>query len=205
FAPPLPDSLLPVGPTHHLGPDGVSFADSATVAIPYSELDLAATGAPGPTGIPVYRFDTRLGNWERLRVTSFYRNFLFVRMESFCYLLFCRAKGSGIEEFGESVPPKDFSLSPGFPNPFNSSTILSLDLPRACSVRLAIYNACGQLVRAIEAGPLPAGSHRLQWDGRDDHGTELPSGLYVCQIEARPSGTGGQATIILRGKVALVR
>lgn len=205
FVPLLPDSLLPVGPTYHLGPDGVSFADSVTLAIPYSEFDLAATGATAPTAIPVYHFDTRLGTWERLRVASFYRNFLFVRMGSFCYLLFCRVRGNCVAELGESAPPKVFSLSPGFPNPFNSLTIFSLDLPRTRSVRLAIYNACGQLVRSVEAGPLPAGSHRLQWDGRDDHGTELPSGLYLCQLEARPIGTGGQATIIFRSKVALVR
>ncbi len=205
FSPPLPDSLLPVGPIYYLGPDGISFADSAIVAIPYSELDLAATGASEPAGIPVYRFDTKLGSWERLRVTGFYRNFLFVRMKSFCYLLFCGVRGSGVAELGEGLLPKVLSFSPGFPNPFNSSTTFSLDLPSARSVRLLIYNACGQMVRTIEAGPLPAGRHRLQWDGRDAHGTELPTGLFLCQLEARPLAGGGQATVIVRSKVALVR
>jgi len=203
--PPLPDSLSAAGVTYHLGPDGMSFTDSVTVAMPYTEADLVATGARDPSALPIFRFDTRRGTWERLYVTGVYRNFVFVRMANFCYLLFCRNKGSTVAEPQSALLPKVFSFSLGFPNPSNGCINFALDLPRPARVRLCFYDLCGRLVRSIDQGLLPAGSYRLQWDARDDQGAEVPTGIYLCCLEAQQLGTPGSSSMVARHKVALVK
>jgi flagellar hook assembly protein FlgD len=67
------------------------------------------------------------------------------------------------------------------PNPFNPSTQLALSLPRDGNVRLAIHDVRGALVRVLADGPLAAGDHRYTWDGRDDRGLQVPSGLYLAR------------------------
>jgi dienelactone hydrolase len=202
--PPLPDSLLAVGPTFYLGPDGLSFLDSVTVAMPYTQADLVATGANEPSAMPVYRFDTARSRWERLRVGRVYRNFLLVPMRSFCYLLFCGPRGTQVVT--EQAPlPEVFALRGGFPNPFNSGTTFVLDLPHPCAVKLTFYDASGRRVASVDAGVLPAGSHRLPWEARDARGDALPTGIYLCRVEAGAPGASRSPAFIATRKIALVR
>ncbi|MBC7188508.1 MAG: hypothetical protein H5U38_15905 [Calditrichaeota bacterium] len=203
--PPLPDSLVAVGPTYYLGPDGLSFLDSVTVAIPYTQADLATTGANEPSAIPVYRFDTAHSRWERLRVARVYRNFLLVPMRSFCYLLFCGPSGTKVVETEQAPLPAAFALRGAFPNPFNSRTTFVLDLPHPCAVKLAFYDASGRLAASANAGLLPAGRHRLPWDGRGAQGHELPTGIYLCRVEAVAPGTAPSSSFVATQKIALVR
>jgi hypothetical protein len=83
-----------------------------------------------------------------------------------------------------------FALSPSYPNPFNPMTQLRYRLPAAGPVRLAVYDAAGRRVRVLVAGERVAGEHPVSWDGRDDGGRELPSGLYLCELRA-----GGQRAV----------
>jgi flagellar hook assembly protein FlgD len=55
-------------------------------------------------------------------------------------------------------------------------------LPAATEISLEIFNAAGALVRRLVEGQLPAGSFSTQWDGRDDNGRELPTGIYFARI-----------------------
>jgi len=89
----------------------------------------------------------------------------------------------------EEDPPAEalaFRLRAGVPNPFNPSTRLDFDLPSPSAVRLAVYDLRGALVRVLEDGPLPAGRHSRSWDGRDDAGTPVASGVYFFRLEAGP-------------------
>jgi len=70
-----------------------------------------------------------------------------------------------------------------YPNPFNSSTRITLSLPAAADVQLSIYNILGQKVRSLERGHLSAGSHRIIWDGKNDAGHLLPSGVYFARLQ----------------------
>jgi hypothetical protein len=74
-------------------------------------------------------------------------------------------------------------LAPASPNPFETSTLISFELPSAQPVRVAIYDSAGRLVRELEAGRLPAGRYSRSWDGRDTQGRVAPSGLYFCVVE----------------------
>ncbi len=68
------------------------------------------------------------------------------------------------------------------PNPFNPRTELTLDLPVAGAAGVRIYDARGALVRRLLDADLAAGEHRVSWDGRDDAGRALPSGVYFARL-----------------------
>ncbi|MDZ7393974.1 MAG: hypothetical protein ONB25_13880 [candidate division KSB1 bacterium] len=203
--PPLPDSLLPVGHALYFSPDGIELQDSVTVAIPYTQADLTAVGVNDPTMIPVYRFRTRDGRWDRLRVAGVYRSFLLVPMRSFCYLVFCRPGGTAVAYDSPEAAPARFALLPGFPNPSNSQMVFPIELPQHRVVSLWLYDATGRAVRTIEAGLLPPGRHHLYWDGRDEHGNELPTGVYLVRLRAEPRGDTGHPPFEARTKVVVVR
>ncbi|MCB5287820.1 MAG: T9SS type A sorting domain-containing protein, partial [Candidatus Cloacimonetes bacterium] len=88
----------------------------------------------------------------------------------------------------------DDSQSPGmpnitvlksvYPNPFNPSTTLSYGLEKAESVKITIYNSRGQVVRSIDEGSKDAGYYDLIWNGDDDRGLSLPSGVYHIRMQA---------------------
>lgn len=76
-----------------------------------------------------------------------------------------------------------FQLMQNYPNPFNNSTLINFELPEAARVTLSIYNVLGQPVRTLLTGSLSAGPHRIQWDGRDESGSEAGTGLYICRLK----------------------
>ena len=69
------------------------------------------------------------------------------------------------------------------PNPFNPTVTLTLRMPSAGAGSLAIHDVNGRRVRQLLAGSLPAGERNVQWDGRDEHGAALASGVYFARFE----------------------
>ena len=82
------------------------------------------------------------------------------------------------------------------PNPFNPRTTIRFELARAGAARLAVYDVCGRRVRTLLDGSLAAGSHEAEWDGRDDSGREVGSGVYLARLES-----GGVAAVARMGLV----
>ncbi|OPX21603.1 MAG: hypothetical protein B1H02_07385 [Candidatus Latescibacteria bacterium 4484_107] len=80
--------------------------------------------------------------------------------------------------------PQEYFLYQNFPNPFNPITELRYQLPEASEVRLSVYNLLGQEVRRLVDEKMAAGAHSAQWDGRDDSGNPLASGVYLCRFRA---------------------
>jgi flagellar basal-body rod modification protein FlgD len=91
------------------------------------------------------------------------------------------------ERVATSAPTPNLTLAAprlwGRPNPFNPSTQFCFDLYGTAEVRLEIIDARGRVVRRLFSGELQAGSQALPWDGRDDHGTPVASGVYVGRLE----------------------
>ena len=85
---------------------------------------------------------------------------------------------------GISLEPVEFRLYPNAPNPFNPVTTLHYSLPRKADMELSIYNALGQRVRHILKKDCNAGHHTVLWDGTDNSGMRLASGIYICQLKA---------------------
>ncbi len=82
-----------------------------------------------------------------------------------------------------------------FPNPFNSSTSISVALPEAGEVDIEVYNILGQTVRRLFRGYRPAGVYQLAWDGRDEDGRAAASGVYL--VSAQMGGVRYLARITL--------
>jgi hypothetical protein len=73
-----------------------------------------------------------------------------------------------------------------YPNPFNPSTIVSFRLLQPTSVSLAVYNLRGQQVRVLISGEgLSSGTHTVVWDGKNEYGADVASGMYLCRLSAR--------------------
>ncbi|HXV13878.1 MAG TPA: choice-of-anchor B family protein, partial [Candidatus Krumholzibacteria bacterium] len=78
----------------------------------------------------------------------------------------------------------DFLLEQNFPNPFNPSTRIPFELTRGGRVALSIYDVAGRRVRAVLDRVMPAGLHETEWDGRDDGGRAVSSGVYFYRMQA---------------------
>jgi hypothetical protein len=90
---------------------------------------------------------------------------------------------AGVHEDG-TVLPERVHLHPNYPNPFNPQTVIefTLDAPRL--VRLEIFDLLGQRVRVLAFGARRAGVHRQLWNGMDDAGRAVGSGVYFCRLQA---------------------
>ncbi|MBK8167769.1 MAG: S8 family serine peptidase [bacterium] len=83
------------------------------------------------------------------------------------------------------TPAAAYRLLPNRPNPFNPRTEIRFELARAGTPRLAIFDLRGHKVRDLLSDqPFAAGVHAVPWDGRDDAGHDVASGLYISRIEA---------------------
>jgi flagellar hook assembly protein FlgD len=69
------------------------------------------------------------------------------------------------------------------PNPFGEGTRFSFALDREAAVRLTVYDILGRRVRTLAAGSHPSGAHQVAWDGADEGGLPLPSGVYLVRLE----------------------
>ncbi len=84
----------------------------------------------------------------------------------------------------EEGRPASFCLSQNYPNPFNPVTEFKLSLSRASHVKLEIFNLLGQKVKTAVDGDLGAGEFILDWDGKDERGLDVPSGIYFYRMTA---------------------
>jgi hypothetical protein len=80
--------------------------------------------------------------------------------------------------------PTEFALLQNFPNPFNPETTIKYNLADGKNVSLRIYNVVGQVVRTLVAEQQNAGRYTVRWNGTDDRGVSVSSGIYFYQIAA---------------------
>ena len=80
--------------------------------------------------------------------------------------------------------PTEFALLQNFPNPFNPETTIKYNLADPAQTQLRVYNLVGQVVRTLVREKQAAGRYTIRWDGRDDRGLTVSSGVYFYQITA---------------------
>lgn len=80
--------------------------------------------------------------------------------------------------------PKEFRLSQNYPNPFNPHTIIEYDLPKESYVTIKIYNILGQVVATLVNDEKPTGRYKVTWDGKDEKGEKVATGIYFYRIKA---------------------
>ena len=85
--------------------------------------------------------------------------------------------------------PAQFTVGQNFPNPFNPSTQIPFALPQQSRVTLTVYNVLGQRIRSLIEGEVrPVGSHTAVWDGKDDQGRGVASGIYIYSVRLETIG-----------------
>ncbi len=80
--------------------------------------------------------------------------------------------------------PTKFELYQNYPNPFNPSTVVEYALPEASHVKIEIFNLVGQKIKTLVDTYLDAGRYRIHWDGTDDNGIKVSSGVYIYRLVA---------------------
>ncbi|MBN1351839.1 T9SS type A sorting domain-containing protein [candidate division KSB1 bacterium] len=90
---------------------------------------------------------------------------------------------TNVEMCGCEVPTK-YALNQNFPNPFNPETSIRYQLPVSGMVKLIIYNSLGQQIRTLTSKNQTAGYHQVSWDGKDERGEPVSSGIYLYRLTA---------------------
>lgn len=89
----------------------------------------------------------------------------------------------GIDDGFDGVA-REFALYPNFPNPFNPETRIRFQLAKHSDVKVMIYDILGRKVRTLVSDKMDAGYHVVNWDGLNDEGSDVASGMYVYRIKA---------------------
>jgi hypothetical protein len=107
--------------------------------------------------------------------------------------------GVGIEEqeFWSGREDLTLRLHQNTPNPFESRTAVRYHIPNATQLSLRVYDSSGRLVKTLDDGNRPAGSYSVTWDGSDGSGSQAPSGIYFCRLQAGDA-TATRKMILLR-------
>ena len=85
----------------------------------------------------------------------------------------------------QDATPATYVLSPPYPNPFNPTVTIPFGLPVQGRVKLAVYNVIGQKVATLVDETKPAGYHRIVWNGCNDFGVAVSSGIYFARMDAK--------------------
>jgi len=103
----------------------------------------------------------------------------------------------GIADVAVDIPT-ELSLGENYPNPFNPGTTIEYDLPAPGGrVNLAVHNVRGRLVRMLVDGDVEPGRHKVYWDGKDDAGKIVSSGVYFYRLET-PRGAEQKKAVLLK-------
>jgi len=186
---------LPWRMNYHVDNNVVPFdGDWHSVTVPL--LSMEDQGAWDPDDRTWYGGGQGMPDWSRVQRLQFVSE-VAVQPESEIYLDRIRiVSPTAVEERIEAAPA-DFALSANYPNPFNSSTVMEFSLPSRERVEIQVVNSAGRVIRTLAASVYEAGVHRVAWDGTDESGQSVPSGVYMTRLRS-----GGEMRTV---KMALIR
>lgn len=95
-------------------------------------------------------------------------------------------------------PPNRTLLYQNYPNPFNASTVFRFDIDKPCEVRLRIYDAAGLLTRVLCDGYRQPGRYEEAWNGRNESGRPVASGIYFYRIETSVGNRQTRKMLLIR-------
>jgi len=122
-----------------------------------------------------------------------------------------RYKGSGIavsqiqsviknllmtSNVAETEIPNDFTLEQNYPNPFNPSTNIAFSIKQAQRISLKIYDQTGRLVKNLLDSDMNAGRHELSWNGKNEFGEFVSSGIYYYVLKGKELSQTQKMTLI---------
>ena len=90
--------------------------------------------------------------------------------------------GEELSSVINDLKPNNFKLFPMYPNPFNSSTIISYNVPKTSPVKIFVVDILGRKIKTLVDNVADAGLHQVKWRGYNDFGNLVPSGIYYIQF-----------------------
>jgi hypothetical protein len=94
------------------------------------------------------------------------------------------------------VNPAVTALNGNFPNPFNPTTAIRFSLKEAGLVKLNVYNLKGQLIKSLVKSDMSAGNHQILWNGEDERGSSVSSGIYLYRMETKDYQATGKMMLM---------
>ncbi|HMB91886.1 MAG TPA: choice-of-anchor D domain-containing protein [Rhodothermales bacterium] len=101
------------------------------------------------------------------------------------------------ESEGVSLVPTEYALEGNYPNPFNPETVIRYSLNVQSTVELVIFNVLGQRIRTLVQSDQTSGTYEVRWDGRDEAGQSVASGVYIYRLQA-DGFTASRKMLLLR-------
>ena len=163
----------------------------------------AASGATLRQAASVHLKDLRDGNWQKddtlsIDLSEFHGKTVALQMQTVRHFLDNSGSADYINlyRFDDATTtqplakrnvetlPTEFALEQNYPNPFNPVTAINYQLPSVSDVKLKIYNTLGQLVKTLVSQKQSAGNYAVQWDGTNDLGERVASGIYIYRLQA---------------------
>ncbi len=138
-----------------------------------------------PSDLEVYLVDVTRSTYTDLRRDAEYPFRPVTDVSKFTVLV---GKHDAMATELNSVLPRTFGLENNFPNPFNPSTTIPVSIPAAAEVTLKIYSILGEEIRTLHTGVLEAGRHWFTWDGRNDAGRGVATGVYLTRLTTPAGG-----------------
>ncbi len=102
---------------------------------------------------------------------------------------------SDVSAVGDNLP-RGLNLNQNYPNPFNPATTISFSLAQAGAVNLSVYDTAGRLVRTLVSESLTSGPHAILWNGQDESGRMVASGIYLYRLATPDHTLGGKMTLV---------
>jgi len=112
---------------------------------------------------------------------------------------FTRSAPSGVTSPGEGAPAPGIILHPAYPNPLNGTTTIEFTAPSPTTGTLSVYNVAGIKVRTLAEGQFAARTHKVAWDGTDDQGRAVESGVYFTRLTAGKTVRTGRVKLVKSG------
>ncbi|MFC1726444.1 fibronectin type III domain-containing protein [candidate division KSB1 bacterium] len=149
----------------------------------FYDMVVFKTGVPETGSAVEYELETNLENDQKYwwKVKAFDGIFKSDWSEVFTFTVDTSVT-VGIEE--ETTVPVVFKLYNNYPNPFNPYTTIKFDLPSYSGVTLKVYNILGQEIKTLVSEKMTAGSYKIIWNGRNNYGMQVSSGVYFYRIIA---------------------
>ena len=132
---------------------------------------------------------------------AYYCAWLDVREDNVTPNVYARVMGdvsSALEPPDRNGLPVTARLEQNYPNPFNPGTEISYQLSVVSKIRLEVFDLLGRPVRLLAAGQQHAGSHTISWDGRDERGVAMPSGIYTYRLTVDGRMLATRKMVLLR-------
>ncbi|MDE3057011.1 MAG: T9SS type A sorting domain-containing protein [Bacteroidota bacterium] len=149
-----------------------------------------------PEEYEVYLLDQAASRVINLRESPSY---VFTPARQTSEFLFAVGIKDSLEKIVRSIhAPESFALGNNYPNPFNPSTSIPVEIPAQTAIELKVFNILGEEIRTIYAGTLAAGKYWFNWDGRDSGNRDVASGYYFYRLTTSTGYNKVKKMVLLR-------